>query len=74
MFGNFLLKGMLQKHLAGMPKDQQDKILRLVEENPELFTKLAKEVQAKMKEGKDQMSAVQEVFMTHQEELGKLMK
>lgn len=74
MFENFLLKGMLKKHLAHVPKEQQDKLIKVVEDNPQLFAALAKEVQAKMKAGKDQMTAVQEVFMDYQEELGTLMK
>jgi len=57
-----------------MPKDQQENILAIVENNPELFTTIAKEIQKKVKEGKDQQSATMEVMFKHQNELKKAMK
>jgi len=66
---NFLMKQVLKSKLKDLPKDQQEKILRALEENPELFQKIALEIQEKMKNGKDQMSAVMEVIQDHQEEL-----
>ena len=73
MLKNFLLQKMLKKQLEGVPKEQQDQILSLIENNPQLFQKIAAEAQAKMKEGKDQMTAMAEVMQTHQEELKKAM-
>jgi len=63
------MKQVLKSKLKDLPKDQQEKILRALEENPELFQKIALEIQEKMKNGKDQMSAVMEVIQDHQEEL-----
>jgi hypothetical protein len=45
----------------------------MVETNPDLFQKIGLEVQEKMKQGKDQMSATLEVMQAHQEELKKIM-
>jgi len=72
MLKEFLLKKMLKSQLKDMPKDQQEKIFKLVSENPELFQKIATEAQAKIKEGKDQMSAMMEVMGEHQDELKKI--
>jgi len=73
MFKEFLLKQMLRRQLKGVPQEQQDKILKVVSENPELFQKIAKEAQVKMKEGKDQQTAMMEAMMSHQKELRKIM-
>ena len=43
--------------------------MKLVTENPELFQKIALEIQTKMKEGKDQMTASMEVMGKYQSEL-----
>ncbi len=59
--------------MAGVPKDQQEKMMELVTKNPELFQKMAVEVKAEMDKGKDQMAAVMEVGKKYQDELKKLM-
>jgi len=73
MFKNFLMKKMLKKQMAGVPEDQQEKIIKVVSENPELFQKIALEAQEKMKTGKDQMTAMMEVMQAHQDELKGVM-
>lgn len=71
MIKEFLLKKMMQKQLKDLPKDQQDKLMRLIENNPDLFMKIAKETQEKIKGGKDQMAASMEVMKKYQAELKK---
>lgn len=56
-----------------IPEEQQDKILDVMLKNPELFKKIAQEAQEKIKEGKDQQSAMMEVMQEHQDELKDLM-
>lgn len=67
------MKKMLKSQLKGMPEAEQDKLIGMIEKNPELFQKIAQEAQAKIKEGKDQMTAMMEVMQNHQEELKKIM-
>ena len=55
--------------MKGVPAAEQEKILALVEKNPEFFKKIATEIQQKMNAGKDQMAATFEVMRTHQAEL-----
>lgn len=74
MIQRFLMKRMLKSQLKGMPEDQQEKILALVEKNPDLFQKIAKEVQQKQKEGKDQMSATMVVMQKYQKDLQEAMQ
>jgi hypothetical protein len=72
-FKDFMMRKMLKAQLKGVPEEEQERILKLVTENPELFQKIGLEVQAKMKEGKSQQNAVMEVMMAHQDELRKVM-
>lgn len=74
MFKEFFLKKMVSMQTKNLPKDQQEKIMLLIEKNPKLFETIAKEVQHKMKnEKKDQMVAMMEVVKKHQSELQAVM-
>ena len=64
---------MLKSQLKDVPEEQQEMLLRGFEKNPQLFENIAKETQAKMKEGKDQMTATMEVMQKHQDELKNIM-
>lgn len=70
---SFLMKKMLKSKMKDVPEDQQEKIFAAIEKDPQLFQKIAEEVQQKMKEGKDQMAASMEVMMKYQKELKDLM-
>jgi hypothetical protein len=70
MFKNFLLKKMLKGQ--GVPEEQIDMVLSMMEKDPELFKKIAEEVQSKIKSGQDQMSASMEVMRKYQDQIKKL--
>ena len=79
MFGNFfgkakdtVVKKMIKAQLKDLPKDQREMIEAMVEKNPDLFVKIAKEAQALVKGGKDQMSAMMEVSKKYRKELEQL--
>jgi len=69
MLKNLLLRKMLKSQLKDVPQEQQEKLFSAIEKNPELFQNIATEVQQKIKEGKDQMSATMEVMQKYQIEL-----
>jgi len=73
MLKDFLLKKMIKSQMKGVPEAEQEKMMKIVSENPELFQKIAVEVQEKVKGGKDQMSAMMEVMPKYQEELKKII-
>ena len=73
MFNKFLIKKMLKGQLKGMPEEEQERMIKIISENPNLFKTIANEVQEKAKGGKDQMSAVMEVMKSHQDELKGLL-
>lgn len=64
-----LMKKMLQSKMKDVPVVEQEKIFAMIEKNPDFFQKIAVEVQAKMKEGKDQMAATMEVMSKYQNDL-----
>ena len=66
------MKQMLKSKLEDVPEAERERVLGMIDKNPELFEKIALGVQSKMKEGKDQMSAIMEVVKTYQNDLSKL--
>lgn len=73
MIKEFFMKQMLKAKLKHLPKEQQDKIISVIEKNPEFFENIAKKIDARVKQGKDQMAATMEVMREHQAELQKIM-
>ena len=70
MFKNFLLKKMLRTQ--GVPEAQIDMVITMMEKDPELFKKIATEIQEKIKNGMDQTAASMEVMKKYESELKKL--
>lgn len=71
---NFLMKTMLKKQLGGLPKDQQEMIMKAIDEHPELFDKIGKEIKAKVKSGVNKQAASMSVMMAHKNDLQKIMQ
>ncbi len=70
---NFLMKAMLKRQLAQLPKDQQEMIINMIEKNPKFFEKISSEIQTKIKNGVPKQTAAMSVFMAHKDELQKMM-
>ena len=70
---DYLMKKMLASKLKDVPQVEQDKMFAMIEKNPDLFQKIALEVQEEMKLGKDQMSATMEVMTKYQNDLKGMM-
>lgn len=73
MFGNFLMKAMLKKQMKGMPEEQQEYFISLIEKNPDFFMKIAGEVQEKTKGGMSQQDAMMMVMKMHEVELKEIV-
>ena len=71
MFKNFLLKKMLRTQ--GVPEAQIDMVINMMEKNPDLFKKIAEEIQVKIKGGMGQQEASMEIMQKYQDELKKLV-
>ncbi len=70
---DFLLRKMIKSKMKGIPESEQEKLISMVEKNPELFQKIATETQEKMKAGQDQMSAAMEIMKKYEKELKEIM-
>jgi len=70
---NAAVSAMLKKQMGNLPKEQQEMIMNLIEENPEFFENIAKEIEAKVKSGKSQLAAGMEVMRKYQSELQNLL-
>ncbi len=70
MFQNFLLKKMLKA--KGVPEEQIEMFIKMIEKNPELFKKIAQEIEEKVKSGQDQQTASMVVMKKYEAELKKL--
>lgn len=77
MFGkikNFAVKKMLQSQMKDVPADQQQMIMEMLEKDPTLFEKIAKEMQAELKNnGNNQMQAAMKVLPKYQKEIMSVM-
>ncbi len=77
MFGklkNFAIKKALETQLKNVPEDQKQMIMELLEKDPALFEKIAKEIQAELKvNGNNQMSAATKVLPRYQKEIFSIM-
>ena len=69
-----MVKQMVKSQMKGIPLEQQDKIISAIEKNPQFFEDVAKKIEQKMKEGRDQTSAAMEVMRENQDELRKMMQ
>lgn len=67
------MRKLIQSKMKDVPPAEQEKMIKLIETNPELFQKIGTEVQALMKNGKDQMAATMEVMQKYQSELQKIL-
>lgn len=74
MFKEFFIKKIIKAQLKGMPDAEIDRIVMLVEKNPELFKKIGDEIKAKTKAGRSEMAASMEVMRAHQAEIQKVLK
>ena len=77
MFGKlkqYAMKKVLQSQMKGAPPEQQQMILEMMEKDPSLFEKIAKEMQAELKtNGNNQMAAAMKVLPKYQQEIMKVM-
>lgn len=73
MFGkikNFAVKKLVESQMKNVPADQREMIMTMLEKDPALFEKVAKEMQAELKaNGDNQMKAAMKVLPKYQKEI-----
>jgi len=71
MFKNFLIRKMLRTQ--GVPAEQIELFIKMMEKDPKLFEKIALEIQEKVKGGMDQMQAGAQVMQKYEQDIKKLI-
>ena len=74
MIKEFFIKQAVKHGAKDLPKEQQELLEKAVAKNPELFSKIAKEIEALKKQGKPEMYASLDVMKKYQNELQELFK
>ncbi len=76
MFGKvkkYATNKLLEKQLKNAPPQQRQMIMTLMDNNPDLMTKIAKEIKAEVKNGSSEMQASMKVMPKYQAELQKAL-
>lgn len=73
MFKSFLMKQMMRKQLAALPERERALLIMAIEKNPDFFMNIAKEVDAKKKEGIPEQLAAMAVMKKHESELRRML-
>lgn len=73
MFKKMLLKQMLKPSLGSLPEAEREKLLKMVDNNPDLFFEIAKETKKLVDGGMDKQQAAMQVLMSKQDELKKAL-
>ena len=80
MFGNLFsniknkaLSMLIEKQMAGMPADQRELVLKMVQSNPELFKKIGEEIESEKKKGTPEMYATMNVIKKYQSQIKSAM-
>lgn len=68
------MKKMLETQMKDAPADQKEMIMEMLEKDPKLFEKIAKEMQEELKtNGNNQMAAAMKVLPKYQTEIAAVM-
>ncbi len=70
---DFFIRKMLESKMKDVPKEEQEKVFKMMEKDPELFQKIALEVQEEIKKGKTEMQAGMEVMQKYKDKLQNLL-
>ena len=70
---DFFLKQALKYKMKDVPEEQRERLLSVMEKNPDFFKKIGEEVQKRMKGGMSEMAATMVVMREHQAELQRIM-
>ncbi len=65
---------MMQAQLAKLPPEQRQVVMQVLQDNPDFFQNMAKEIQAEVEKGKSQMTAAMIVMKKYQGKMQQLMQ
>lgn len=71
---NFFTKMLVKKQLKGkVPEAEMDKMIDMIEQNPDFFKKMAESIQEKMKAGMSQEEAAMAVMQQDGDQLKRML-
>lgn len=73
MIPNFLMQKMVENQLKTLPPEQKEKIISLINSNPEFFKEMAEDIQKELSSGKDKMAAAMVVAQKNEQRLKELL-
>ena len=73
IFKDFMMRQALKAKMKDVPEAEREKLLGVMEKNPEFFEKIGEEVKKRVKSGQSEMAATMAVMREHQGELQKIM-
>lgn len=72
---SFILKQVAKHKMKGVPQAEQERIIGLMEKNPQLFKQIGEEIDRRVKKGGEpQMKATMDVMRKYRAELAELMQ
>lgn len=72
---NFILKQVAKHKMKDVPEAERERIIGLMEKDPQLFKKIGEEIDRRVKKGGEpQMKATMDVMRKYRAELGALMQ
>lgn len=74
MIPNFLMQKMVENQLKSLPPEQREKIVSLINNNPEFFKEMAEDIQQELSSGKDKMAAAIAVAQKNEQRLKELLE
>ncbi len=73
MFKELLLRKLIESKLGNMPKEERERLIRIVTEHPALFQKIAMKIKQQTDSGKDQQAATLSVMREYEGQIRKIM-
>lgn len=70
---DFLLKQALKHKMKNVPEKERERLLAIMEKNPDFFNKIGDEIQRRVKSGQGELSATMAVMRENQAKLQKIM-
>jgi len=70
---DFLLKQALKHKMKNVPEKERERLLAIMEKNPDFFNKIGEEIQRRVKSGQGELSATMAVMRENQAKLQKIM-
>ncbi len=73
MIKEFFIKQLIKRKLKGVPQEMQDRIAGALDKDPKFFEMLSKEIEAEVKQGKNETAAAMGAMRKHQQRLRELL-